>query len=471
MNKLIETLLAPHLDTASSTPLARQLMALLQDAILDAQLRPGDRLPASRDLATRLAVSRNTVLAAYDHLIAEGYLESRRGAGTYVCTDLPDGYLKMPPPTATPPAAKVGPPRPLSGMPALDEFPFQLWARISGSVWRQANSGHLQHTDPAGYRPLRQAIATYLQAARGVSATEDQIMITSGLQEGLRLVAESVIPRDHALILEDPGYPGLLHTARHMPHPVRFTGIDDQGALVPQDTERPGMLLISPSRHYPLGMTMPLARRLEILDWARESNSLVLEDDYDSEFRYSGRPVQSLQGLDGGNMVLYGGSFSKALFLSLRLGYLVLPARLAGTVIRHRDQTATFPPLSSQLILTRFMEEGHFARHLRRLRGIHKRRLALFFEAAERHLAHLFSFDPTEAGLQVLARPRGAAKTLSDQRLAVLAHSVGIGAVPLSKTYNEVSAKQGLLFGFANLPDGEIDSTLKQLAGKIGQVT
>lgn len=471
MNRLIQTLLAPHLDATSATPLARQLMALLQDAILNAQLHPGERLPASRDMAARLAVSRNTVLSAYDQLIAEGYLESRRGAGTYVCADLPDGYLKMPPPAKAPAATKVGPPRPLSGMPALDEFPFQLWARIAGSVWRQANSGHLQHTDPAGYRPLRQAIATYLQAARGVSATEDQIMVTSGLQEGLRLVAESIIPRDHALILEDPGYPGLLHTARHLSHPVRFTGIDDQGAMVPQNTGKPGMLLISPSRQYPLGMTMPLARRLEILDWARESDSLVLEDDYDSEFRYSGRPVQSLQGLDGGNMVLYGGSFSKSLFLSLRLGYLVLPDRLAATVIRHRDQTATFPPLNSQLILTRFMEEGHFARHLRRLRGIHKRRLALFFDAADQHLNHLFSLDPTEAGLQVLARPKDAAKKLSDQRLAVLAHSVGVGAVPLSKTYNEVPTKQGLLFGFANLRDEKINSTLKQLAEKIDEIT
>lgn len=467
MNRLIETLLAPQLDAASPVPLARQLMTLLQDAILNNQLRPGDRLPASRDMATRLDVSRNTVLSAYDQLIAEGYLESRRGAGTFVCTDLPDGYLKMPPPTHVPPRTKPAPPRPLSGMPALDEFPFQLWARIAGSVWRHADTGHLQHMDPAGYRPLRQAIATYLQAARGVTASEDQIMITSGLQEGLRLVAESIIPTDHALIMEDPGYPGLLHTARHLPHPVRFTAIDSQGATVPVGGAKPGMLLISPSRQYPLGMTMPLARRLEILDWARESGGLVLEDDYDSEFRYAGRPVQSLQGLDGGNMVLYGGSFSKSLFLSLRLGYLVLPARLADKVIRHRDHTATFPPLSSQLILTRFMEEGHFARHLRRLRGIHKRRLALFFEAGARHLAPLFALDPTEAGLQVLARPRGAAAQLDDHALAAIAHSVGIGAVPLSRTYNEVAAEQGLLFGFANLPDGEIDSALKRLADKL----
>jgi GntR family transcriptional regulator/MocR family aminotransferase len=417
-------------------------------------------------MAARLAFSRITVLSAYDQLVAEGYLESRQGAGTYVCTDLPDGYLKLPPPREVPPPQKPAPPRPLSGMPALDEFPFALWARIAGSVWRSADTGHLQHIDPAGYLPLRQAVATYLRAARGVTATPDQILITSGLQEGLRLVAESVIPRKKALILEDPGYPGLYHSAEGLPHPLAFTAVDRHGATVPggpPDAE-PGMLLISPSRQYPLGMTMPLSRRLEILDWARATGALVLEDDYDSEFRYAGRPVQSLQGLDGGRQVIYGGSFSKSLFLSLRLGYLVLPARLAADVVRHRNRTATFPPLSPQLILTRFMEEGHFARHLRRLRGVHKRRLALFFRAADAHLSRFLAVEPTEAGLHLVAFSRGPATRLPDTKLAALAHGAGIGAVPLSRTYVRAEVRHGLLIGFANLPDAEIDSRLRHLA-------
>ena len=466
---MTETLFAPSLDPAAATPLHQQLLQRLREAILTSQLSAGERLPSSRSMATRLNVSRNTVLAAYEQLAAEGYLESRKGAGTYVTADLPDNYLEAGSPDETASREPVrSPDRPLSGMPALDQFPFGLWGRLAGSVWRHGDVSHLQYNDPAGYYPLRRAVVTYLQAARGVAATPDQVMIVSGLQQGLRIVAESVIAPDRALIMEDPGYPGLLHSARTLPHPLCFTGIDAMGAKVPMlGKQQAGMLTISPSRQYPLGMTMPLSRRLDLLEWARTNQCLILEDDYDSEFRYAGRPLQSLQGLDGGRQVIYGGSFSKALFLSLRLGYLVLPPDLAGPVIRHRARTEAFPAISSQLVLTRFIEEGHFARHLRRLRAVHKARLAVFIAEANRSLARYFDFEATDAGLHVVAFAKPTLEMLSDKSLAGMAHAANIGAVPLSATFTHAPARQGLLFGFANMDEREIGNRLNSLAQSI----
>ncbi len=472
-DRMVETLLTPGLNPESDKPLNEQLMLLLQDAILRGFLHAGDRLPASRAMASRLALSRNTVLAAYDQLTAEGYLESRVGAGTYVSSDLPDHYLSVGDGSSTAQAApEERPTRPLSGMPALDQFPFALWGRLAGRVWRHAGERELQHNDPAGYRPLRQAIADYLQAARGVVADADQIMITSGLQQGLKFVAESIVPHDRALILEDPGYPGILRTAEYLPHPIAFTGVDDSGAMVPVESGgAPGMLLVTPSRHYPLGSTMPVSRRLELLEWARETGAYIVEDDYDSEFRYGGRPVQSLQGLDGGHRVIYGGSFSKSLFLSLRIGYLILPRDIAPTVIRHREKTESFPPLSDQMILERFIADGHFARHLRRLRGIHKARLQCFFESARQALGGYFDLVPTDAGLHVVGLSGPALQHIDDREAAKAAHRSGLGAVPLSGTYNIARAQKGLLFGFANIPEADMPGRLGQFVRELDEIT
>lgn len=472
-DRIVEELLAPGLNGDSPVPLNEQLMTLLQDAILKGHLHAGDRLPASRAMATRLSISRNTVLAAYDQLTAEGYLESRTGSGTFVCTDLPDHYLELgkPTPKEEKSYSRPAPDRPLAGMPALDQFPFTLWGRLSGSIWRAANTQELQHNDPAGYLPLRQAIAAYLQAARGVVASPDQIMITTGLQQGLKFVADSIIPEGKSIIIEDPGYVGLRKTATHLPHTVAYTGVDDHGAMVPASGGNPGLVIVTPSRQYPLGYTMPLGRRIELLEWAKETGAFIVEDDYDSEFRYAGRPVQSLQGLDQAGCVIYGGSFSKSLFLSLRIGYLVLPKQVAAKVIRHRERTESFPPLGDQMVLTRFITEGHFARHLRKLRALHKVRLEAFMKSAEKNLSPYFRFAPSDAGLHIVAYATGRLKTAADQALAQAAHRAGIGAVPLSGTYVHAPTQKGLLFGFANIHEIEIDGRLQELRQNILEIT
>ncbi|WP_417460081.1 PLP-dependent aminotransferase family protein [Kordiimonas sp.] len=471
---MFETLFAPGLDASSEAPLNEQLQAMLRHAILNGSLPAGHRLPASRALADRLAISRNTVLAAYEHLVAEGYLETRQGAGTYVSADLPDTSLTM---TAVPDGTRTShnvrekkAARPLSGMPALDQFPTDIWARIAGSVWRHADAVELLYNDPAGYLPLRRTISAYLEAARGLTASPDQIVITSGLQQGVRLVMESVVDGDRAIVLEDPGYPGMTTAAKTLSNPIVYTRVDKDGAVPPKMAGVPaGLMVTSPSRQYPLGQTMPLKRRLEILEWAQRENCFILEDDYDSEFRYAGRPINSLQGIDGGERVIYGGSFSKSLFLALRLGYLVLPLGLVDRVLKHRAAVDSFPSISNQLMLTRFIEEGHFARHIRRLRGVHKTRLGLFMDAAREWLSPYFTFEQSDTGLHVVATSK--LNHLSDVKLSLIAGRAGIGASPLSETYRACPPQHGLLFGFANLQEREINNRLKELATLLSQQT
>ncbi|WP_262692144.1 MocR-like pyridoxine biosynthesis transcription factor PdxR [Kordiimonas aestuarii] len=471
---MFETLFSPGLDTGAAQPLNEQLQAMLRQAILERRLPAGKRLPATRALAGRLDISRNTVLAAYEHLIAEGYLETRQGAGTFVSADLPDAALQI---RAGPDAIRreALPPRaakrPLSGMPALDQFPVDIWARLSGRVWRGARESQLLYNDPAGYLPLRQAIATYLEAARGVVADADQIIITSGIQQSFHLLAESVIPKDRTIILEDPGYPGMASAVRNLPHPVRFTPIDEDGVLPPTPGGKAGLLVVCPSRQYPLGHTMPLKRRLELLEWAKKEGSFLLEDDYDSEFRYAGRPINSLQGIDGGKCVIYSGSFSKSLFLALRLGYLIVPPEMTERLVRHRAAVDSFPSISNQILLTQFIEEGHFSRHIRRLRAVHKKRLSIFMTSAQKWLGQHFDFQKADTGLHVVAFCRAGRKLPPDTALSLIAGKAQLGASPLSESYHEAEARQGLLFGFANIAEREIDNRLKELAALLSQET
>jgi len=474
MDKLIETTLSAGLDPHARTPLQEQLHERLRTAILAATLPASTRLPASRQLATLLGISRNTVLAAYEQLIAEGYLETKRGAGTFISPDLPDAFTSVLPHG---PSIKLSLPQSinsheeiqsdyslLSGAPAFDQFPKKIWARLTSRAWRTAGKEILQHDDLAGYIPLRTALAKYLQASRNIVASPDQILIFSGLQQGFKLTAECLLDATSAVILENPGYGGMFQAAQTLQQKTLFIPVDRQGATVPKTTDRT-ILVISPSRQYPLGITMPLSRRLELLEWAADTDSLILEDDYDSEFRYSGKPLNSLQGIDGGERVIYGGSFSKTVFPALRLGYLVLPKQYVGRVLAHRAAADSYPSIVPQIALAEFMGSGHFAKHIRKLRKVHIRRQRLFTESFEAHLGHLFTLDASDAGLHIIAQPKKPLRRLEDHKLAAIAKSVSIGAAPLSASYRSgVTAKQGLLIGFANLEDTLIDPALKKFS-------
>lgn len=479
MDQLIENTLSAALNPRSFLSLQEQLHERLRDAILKGVLSAGTRIPATRQLAAHLSVSRNTVLAAYDQLIAEGYLDTRRGAGTFVTADLPDNFISAQ--TQNPVSQCTSPSSQsidnfenlrsdyglLSGAPALDQFPRDLWARLISRAWRSADKSIFQHDDLAGYGPLRTAIAKYLQASRNIVATADQILIFSGLQQGFKLAADCLLAKDAAVILENPGYGGMFRAAETLTQRVLFTSIDKSGARVP-DTKGRNMLVISPSRQFPLSITMPLARRLELLDWARATDSLILEDDYDSEFRYAGRPLNSLQGIDGGERVIYGGSFSKTVFPALRLGYLVLPSPFVGPVLKHRAAVDSYPSIMPQIALSHFMEGGHFARHVRKLRKTHAERQQIFLASFKKNLEPFLTLEAPDAGLHMIARPKAVLKHLPDTELAAIGRVANIGVFPLSSSYqpNTKSAKnqQGLLFGFANLEDNLIDPALRHFA-------
>jgi len=453
--------------------LQQQIHAQLRSAILKGTLAAGTKLPASRAFARQQGVSRNTVLAAYDQLIAEGYLETRRGAGTFVAPDLPDDFTKVKPkknPTSHRSSAAIKRPeyRPQNtGLPAMDAFPMDVWARLNSSAWRSADPSLLHHADPMGYKPLREAIASYLANARSVTATADQIIIISGLRQGMTLVAESLMTENDTIILEDPGYGGLLRTAQACRAKLSYTSVDGSGASVPTIKKRNSLLVVSPSHQYPLGITMPTTRRIELIKWARATSSLILEDDYDSEFRYEGRPLNSLQGMSEGAHVIYGGTFSKTIFPALRLGYLVLPPHLIEPVLRHRTATDSFPSIMSQLTLAKFIREGHFARHIRRLRKIHAARQANFSTLFVAKLSKYFDLMPSPAGLDMVAYPtRNLQKTPSntDVEWTKAVQKAGLSALPLSKTFRTAKAQQGLLLGFANFPPDEISKALTKLA-------
>ena len=490
MDALIATLWSDGLSDDSYPTLQEKLHATIRKGILSGALGKGVRLPATRALSKRLGLARNTVIEAYDKMVAEGYLETRRGAGTFVAATTPDGLLTIdqPPPKlsrVTQSSALYDSRRhrkPLfAGMAALDQFPTTVWARVSAKATRGLDKSLMYYSDPMGYMPLRKSIADYLAASRSVVASASQIMITSGLQQGLFLVARGLLGRDDKIFLEDPGYWGLYASARQTGRNTAFVSVDKHGTLTPPSGR--GLLITCPSRQFPLGQTMPHTRRLQLLEWAQQTQSLIFEDDYDSEFRYAGRPLNSLQGIDQGQRVIYGGTFSKSMFPALRLGYLVLPDQWVEPISELRRAIDSYPSITNQLALNAFIETGEFTRHIRRLRKTHGERQSAFTEAAKVHLGKFFSLDSSDTGLHVIARPTAwllkgkpthAGEPLGDPidaRWAEIARSCGMGAVHLSASYRELAPEYGLLMSFANIGTERADTVLAEFAHKLSLET
>jgi GntR family transcriptional regulator/MocR family aminotransferase len=350
------------------TPARRWLYAALRAAILHGQLRPGARLPSTRELALQHGLSRGTIVNAFAQLASEGYLDSATGSGTYVSAVLPDELLQAvarasihPPagqrarrrlsrygrrvvgdgPLAAPPGRAFQ-----SNVPALEQFPTALWAQIASRRLRRTSAAQLMGCGAAGYRPLCEAIADYLASSRGVSCTPEQVLIVSGVREGLEVMARMVLDPGDTVCMEEPGYQGAARMFRALGARVTTAPVDDEGMqLRPAPLRGARLLYVTPAHHYPLGVAMSLPRRLALLAWARRTGALVFEDDYDSEYRYAGRSLPALQGLDRAGQVVFAGSFSKVLFPSLRLGYLVLPANLVERVTAARSITHRHPPM------------------------------------------------------------------------------------------------------------------------------
>lgn len=476
------------IDPASLLPMYRQVYEGLRRAILTGQLAPGMRLPATRALATELGVARNTVLNAFEQLIAEGYIEGKVGAGTQVAVALPDDLLSAPvvPIPPSQPARKgpalsrrgallagtrVSVSRPIdslqafrTGVPDYAAFPFDICAQLAARHWRNPPRELLSYGDPAGYRHLREAIAAYLGAARAVRCTADQVIIVAGSQQGLDLAARLLLDPGDAVWMEDPGYLGARGALRAagaqiIPISVGPEGLDVAAGIATCPTAR--LAYVSPSHQFPLGIMLSLAQRLALLDWAERSQAWIIEDDYDSEYRYASRPLAALQGLDRAHRVLYIGSFSKVLFPALRLGYLVVPPDLVEAFVAARAITDRHSPSMEQAVIADFIREGHFARHIRRMRALYAERQAILRDAAQQILGDRLILAPAEAGMHLIGwLPAGQDATVVAQRAAAR----GIVVQPLAAFATLPQPRQGLLLGYAALTADEITSGLRQLA-------
>jgi GntR family transcriptional regulator/MocR family aminotransferase len=482
------------LDATLPMPLYKQLYERLRGAILTAQLERGAPLPSTRALAHELGVSRTTTILAYEHLLSEGYLESKKGQGTAVARSLPT----MPtmrvrtspdrPPAERTDARKASPSRlasrvpPLQeiplprrragrtggvfygGEPALDLFPWKVWARLIARRARQSLRAFAHYQPPAGYEPLREAIAAHIGIARGVRCTPEQIVLTAGSQGALDLAARTLLDPGDAAWLENPGYfsaRGALLAAGAQVVPVP---VDEQGLVVERGRQRsPQARLVAttPAHQFPTGVTMSLPRRLALLDWAQEAGAWILEDDYDGEYRFTGRPLEALQGLDAAGRVLYIGTFSKVLFPALRLGYLVAPADLVEPLLVMRRFLDVHLPLLEQMALCDFLREGYYARHLRRMRQLYLRRRDLLYRELRAHLGGLLEVQAPEVGMYLVGwLPPGK----DDQRAAHLAAQVGIAVMAISPYSVEPLARGGLVFGFASTNEDAIPREVQRLA-------
>ena len=495
-SSVIPAVLAPNAGQAAS--LYRQLYNGIRDQVLRGHFAPGQKMPSTRVLAADLGVSRNTVLNAFDQLKAEGYLEGLSGSGTYVARALPDELTQAPTSRPTKPATLASTPR-LSafgervarldhlrarsifvarpfqaGVSAIEQFPYDTWARITNRQWKSRPSGLLPYSEAAGYLPLRRAVADYLRVARAVRCDAEQVIIVSGSQQAIDLSARLLLNPGDPVLVEDPAYssaraPFEAASARLVPAAVDSSGINVADAITNCVDAR--LIYTTPCNNFPLGSAMDAARRLELLDWAARSNARILEDDYDSEFRYSTRPLPALQSLDQTGSVIYFGTFSKVLFPALRLGYVVPPPDLIDEFIIAKSITDRHAPTVDQAVVAEFITEGHFARHIRRMRALYLERLEEFVDCARRSLPEDITVPRPDAGMHALALfPEG----WDDCSVAKEAISAGISCSALSCSFMNrpqaslnVPKTAGLILGFAAYSVRQTRTAMKKLAAVV----
>jgi GntR family transcriptional regulator / MocR family aminotransferase len=461
------------IDRKGEKPLHRQIYDAFRAMILDRRLPPGQQIPSSRALADELGISRIPVLGAYAQLLAEGYIESRSGAGTFVTNSLSDQFLGARPAVAsvvddaaTDAISRVSRLLPLEGTPwflgsgafsvgqiAYDHFPFRVWSDLVTYHARRVRASSMNYSDPMGSQEFREVIATYLRTARAVHCEASQIMVVNGSQHALDLSARVLLDPDCPVWIEEPGYVFLRHTltlsgCRLVPVPVDSEGLDvAAGVKLCRDAR---VAYVTPSHQYPLGATMSAARRLQLLEWAHSSNAWIVEDDYDSEYRYESMPVASMQGLDSGSRVIYIGTFSKTLFPSLRLGYMVIPPALVGRFLAVRQANDLGPSHLYQAALADFISAGHFTRHVRKTRQLYAERRNALTQALRKE----FGPEIERAEMQILGAEAGMhlvvtlGPGLSDRRISARAAQEGLWLWPLSSAYVGANVRQGFVLGF-----------------------
>ncbi|GCE24254.1 MocR-like pyridoxine biosynthesis transcription factor PdxR [Dictyobacter kobayashii] len=483
------------LDQNASAPLYKQLYERLRAAILEGQLEAGARLPSTRTLASEMGISRNTTALAYEQLLLEGYIESKVGDGTRVARLQPEQLLQISKGTKKSHTTRQPTPRPtvlgrrgqllanLSwpddyrdtranaekttfsiGQPDVTYFPYDIWAKLIARHARQSLPNVSLYQDAQGYAPLREAIAAHIGITRGVHCSPRQIILTAGAQGAIDLAARVLLDPGDQVWVEDPGYQGargalLASGAQLIKVPVDQEGIKVEAGqrLCPEAR----LAVVTPSHQFPTGVTMSLSRRLALLEWCRQAQAWLLEDDYDSEFRFSGRPLEALQGLDNSGHVIYVGTFSKVLFPSLRLGYLVVPPALLAGMVATRRLIDMHLPLLEQLALTDFIVEGHFARHLRKMRLLYLERRNTLVDALKQRLGDMLDVVVPEAGMHLVAwLPTG----MDIGNVVQQAARHGLPITPVAQSSQEPAPRQGLVLGFASATPEELQADVKILA-------
>ncbi len=457
------------LDKTADQPLHVQLTGQLRELILSGRILPAERLPASRALAKDLGVSRITVTTSMDQLVAEGYAEGRHGQGLFVVPDLPEKLLSP----GTPRPGHVF--RPLRAnraavVPfqpaALDDrlFPHQEWSRLLERCWREQGPAGFGSVTTAGHGPLREAIARHLYLWRGLPCQPSDVIVTAGGADAVQLLVEALRLTGKKVVLEDPGY-GLFHTMLGAANMTVLPRLVDGQGLDPLGLPPASLAIVTPSRHYPLGCSMPLARRLDLLDWAHRHEAFIVEDDFDSEYRYRGTPLPAMMGLGEAGRVIYLGSFSKVFSPALRLGYLVLPPQLTPRFMAVLEARGAMASAVAQPALAQFMASGRFATHIRRMRRIYATRQQALVEAVGRHLPGVLEVEPEAGGMHLTARLSPAlAARMNDVELSDIARCNGLSLRPLSSFCHGKVSMQGVLMGYSGFDETELDAACRKLA-------
>jgi GntR family transcriptional regulator/MocR family aminotransferase len=490
LRSIVGDLLLLRLADGSGEPMNKRLYQGIREAILDGAIAADSRLPATRDLAAELGIARNTVVHVYSQLLAEGYTRSRQGNGTFVNASVPDSYLasgrrrRQPPPAQPRPAlsprgaaivdgASASPYQWgafMPGVPDLTEFPHKKFGRIFSALWRNPSPDLLTYAYGGGLPALREALAQHLALTRSIDCDPEQIIITEGSHQAIDLTARILGEAGETAWVEDPGYWGARTILQANGLRTVHLPVDEEGMRLPEAAATPPrFIFVTPSHQYPLGPVMSLARRRQLLAVARQSGSWIIEDDYDSEFRFSGRPIASLLGLEPDAPVIYMGTFSKTLYPGLRVGYLVLPKALTAAFQAAHAELYREGHLMTHAALATFISEGHYAAHIRRMRMLYGRRRAMLVNLIERRLGpDWLHRDASMAGLHlVLTLP----PDMDDLRVVDVARGKGVLTRALSRYYvNEEGRRPGLLLGYACVPENEIARKFEVLLESLAEV-
>lgn len=483
---ILSEFLLQKMERNGAVSLGRQLYDVIRQLILAGDLRAGTKLPASRVLSKETGLSRNTVLSAYEQLQSEGYVVSTTGSGTFVSDTVP--CLPSRDPAQAVAEAIVPPHLALSrrgaelvrnaqassrqwgaftpGVPDVSLFPHEIWSRLMRRRWRKPDPALLTYSHGPGYLPLRTALSQHLRLARSVDCEPDQIVVTNGIHQSLSLIAGLLGDGNEVAWIENPAYWGARTVLRASGLRTLPIDVDDEGMApsAEQMQTPPRFMFVTPSHQYPLGTVMSLSRRRMLLEYAHRNNIWIIEDDYDSEFRFDGRPIASLQGLDSHDRVIYLGTFSKTLFPGLRMGFMVLPKVLSAHFGSGLSELYREGRLIDQAVLADFMNDGHYTTHIKRMRTQYASRQALLREAILEHFGEDWPISTHEAGLHlVMHLPDGT----DDVGIVLAARSLGISIRPLSRYYAGGAGRAGLLFGYACVPEEAMKPTFQTLIAAI----